>query len=129
MTMHLLPPMYSTTGKVKGKKKWPSAEAKRKAEMLESQWKDLLKKQGIEAEEKRRKRALESGVLTTSPRIPPGRETAKIASLDTGWVPCTKTTDKVYTGTKIKGIGTMHKSNAVPVFSDQEAKEISSMRR
>jgi len=129
MTMHLLPPMYSTTGKVKGKKKWPSAKAKRKAEMLESQWKDLLKKQGIEAEEKRRKRALESGVLTSSPRIPPGRETAKIASLDTGWVPCTKTTDKVYTGTKIKGIGTMHKSNAVPVFSDQEAKEISSMRR
>jgi len=129
MTMHLLPPMYSTTGKVKGKKKWPSAEAKRKAEMLESQWKELLKKQGIEAEEKRRKRALESGVLTTSPRIPPGRETPKIASLDTGWVPCTKTTDKVYTGTKIKGIGTMHKSNAVPVFSDQEAKEISSMRR
>jgi hypothetical protein len=30
---------------------------------------------------------------------------------------------------KIKGIGTMHKSNAVPVFSDQEAKDISSMRR
>jgi hypothetical protein len=27
------------------------------------------------------------------------------------------------------GIGTMHKSNAVPIFSDQEAKDISSMRR
>jgi len=27
------------------------------------------------------------------------------------------------------GIATMHKSNAVPVFSDDEAKEISSMRR
>lgn len=35
----------------------------------------------------------------------------------------------VYTGTKIIGIGTMHKSNAVPVFSDDEAKDISSMRR
>jgi hypothetical protein len=34
-----------------------------------------------------------------------------------------------YTGTKIKGIGTMHKSNAVPVFSDEEAKDIASMRR
>ncbi len=34
-----------------------------------------------------------------------------------------------YTGTKIIGIGTMHKSNAVPIFSDDEAKEISSMRR
>jgi hypothetical protein len=34
-----------------------------------------------------------------------------------------------YTGDNIVGIGTMHKSNAVPIFSDQEAKEISSMRR
>ena len=34
-----------------------------------------------------------------------------------------------YTGDKMKGIGTMHKSNAVPVFTDTEAKEISSMRR
>jgi hypothetical protein len=36
---------------------------------------------------------------------------------------------KVYTGTKVKGIATMHKSNAVPVFSDEEAVEISRMRR
>jgi hypothetical protein len=36
---------------------------------------------------------------------------------------------KVYTGTKVKGIATMHKSNAVPVFSDEEAVEISKMRR
>jgi hypothetical protein len=34
-----------------------------------------------------------------------------------------------YTGTKIKGIGTMHKSNAVPVFSDEEAHDIATMRR
>ena len=34
-----------------------------------------------------------------------------------------------YTGTKIIGIGTMHKSNAVPIFSDEEAKDISRMRR
>ena len=34
-----------------------------------------------------------------------------------------------YTGDKILGIGTMHKSNAVPVFSDDEAKDISKMRR
>jgi len=129
MTMHLEGPWLSTTGKQKTKKKWPSAEAKRKAEMLDSQWKSLLKQQGIEAEEKRRKRALTDAILTTSPKIPPGRETPKINSLDTGWVPCVKIKDNNYTGTKIKGIGTMHKSNAVPVFSDQEAKDISSMRR
>ncbi|HEY6437594.1 MAG TPA: hypothetical protein VIY47_13460 [Ignavibacteriaceae bacterium] len=34
-----------------------------------------------------------------------------------------------YTGTKIIGIGTMHKSNMVPIFSDDEAKDISKMRR
>jgi hypothetical protein len=29
----------------------------------------------------------------------------------------------------MKGVATMHKSNAVPVFTDKEAKEISNMRR
>jgi hypothetical protein len=36
---------------------------------------------------------------------------------------------KVYTGDKIIGIATMHKSNAVPVFSDEQAVDISRMRR
>jgi hypothetical protein len=61
--------------------------------------------------------------------IPAGRESPEIASLDTGFVTCVKKFGNSYTGDKIKGIGTMHKSNAVPVFSDNEAKEISSMRR
>jgi hypothetical protein len=65
-----------------------------------------------------------------SPRIPPGRETPKYASLDTGFIPCTKSVDgNTYTGAKMKGVATMHKSNAVPVFTDTEAKEISNMRR
>jgi len=34
-----------------------------------------------------------------------------------------------YTGTLIKGIATMHKSNAVPVIDEQYAKDIASMRR
>lgn len=57
------------------------------------------------------------------------RETRKIESLNTGLGVATKAEPKVYTGTKVKGIATMHKSNAVPVFTDQEAKDISSMRR
>lgn len=43
--------------------------------------------------------------------------------------PCSSKPSPVYTGTKIIGIGTMHKSNMVPIFNDQEAKDISSMRR
>lgn len=34
-----------------------------------------------------------------------------------------------YTGTLIKGIATMHKSNAVPVINDEQMKDISKMRR
>lgn len=34
-----------------------------------------------------------------------------------------------YTGTAMLGIGTMHKSNAVPVFSADEATDLAKMRR
>jgi hypothetical protein len=122
-------PWLSTTGKKKGKVKWASAEAKRKAEQLDREWKELLKRQGIELEEKKRRRALSAEVYQASSSRPFVRETERIASRDTGWIPCTKGADKVYTGTKVKGIGTMHKSNAVPIFSDEEAVEISKMRR
>ena len=63
------------------------------------------------------------------PKIPAGRETPLYASIDTGFIPCTKKSEYSYTGEKMKGVATMHKSNAVPVFTDNEAKEISSMRR
>lgn len=36
---------------------------------------------------------------------------------------------KVYTGDKMIGIGTLHKSNAVPIFSDDDAKDQALMRR
>ena len=40
-----------------------------------------------------------------------------------------KTQAQRYTGTLVKGISTMHKSNAVPIINDQEAKDIAKMRR
>ena len=129
--MHLEGPWLSTTGKKKGPKKWASAEAKRKAEMLEENWKALQKRWGVEAEEKKRTRAMTAPSLgsTYSLKIPEGRNTtAHIQSVDTGGNAVLKPS-KQYTGTKVKGIATMHKSNAVPVFSDEEAVEISKMRR
>jgi len=127
--MHLEGPWLSTTGKKKGKQKFRNADQARKARQLDESWKDLLKRHGIEQEEKRRKRALSSG--TYMPKSEPfRRETPHIPSLDpTNMAPCLKAPDKVYTGTLIKGIGTMHKSNAVPIFSDEEAVEIAKMRR
>jgi hypothetical protein len=129
MSFHLEGPWLSTTGKKKGPRKWASAEAKRKAEQLENNWKELLKRHGAEQEERKRTRALAATTLTYSPTPPPGRETVHIKSVDTGLGNATLKPAKQYTGTKVKGIATMHKSNAVPVFSDEEARDISKMRR
>lgn len=127
--MHLEGPWLSTTGKKKGKRKFRNADEARKARELDESWNALQKKWGIEAEDRKRKRALESGTYTPTPVY--RRETANIPSLNGGrdMAPAIKKAVPVYTGTKIKGIGTMHKSNAVPIFSDEEAVAISSMRR
>ena len=129
--MHLEGPWLSTTGKRKGKKKFASAEHARKARELDESWKELLKRQGVEQEERKRSRGLSAPSLSTSYSlaIPEGRNTtAHIKSVDTGGNATLKPA-KVYTGTKVKGIATMHKSNAVPVFSDEEAVDIARMRR
>jgi hypothetical protein len=131
--MHLEGPWLSTTGKRKGKKKFASAEHARKARELDESWKELLKRQGLEQEEKKRRRGLSAEALSSSGyrlTIPDGRNTtAHIKSLNSGLGNATMPAPKVYTGTKVKGIATMHKSNAVPVFSDEEAVDISRMRR
>jgi hypothetical protein len=129
--MHLEGPWLSTSGKKKGKKKFASAEHARKARELDESWKEIQKKWGIEAEEKKRRRAMTAPSLSGnySLAIPEGRNTtAHLKSLGTGGN-ATLAPAKVYTGTKVKGIATMHKSNAVPIFSDEEAVDIARMRR
>ena len=78
---------------------------------------------------KKRRRAMKAEPLTYKLSTPPGRDTNRnIPSLGmTG--NATKAPPKIYTGNKMLGIATMHKSNAVPVFSDDEAVAISNMRR
>ena len=127
--MHLEGPWLSTTGKKKGKKKFASADHARKAREQEESWKELQKRWGVEAEEKKRARAMSAPSLNYSLAIPEGRNTtAHIKSVNTGGNATLKA-PKVYTGTKVKGIATMHKSNAVPIFSNEEAVDIAHMRR
>ena len=57
------------------------------------------------------------------------RETPEYKSLDTGVGSTPKKEPQKYTGTLVKGISTMHKSNAVPIIDEQEAKDHASMRR
>jgi len=131
MTMHLEGPWLSTTGKKKGKMKFKSSEQKREYERLTAEWRELLKRQGAELESKRQNRAMQAAPLTYNLSTPVGRSTGhEVKSLDTGHMGAVRTREiPQYTGTKILGIGTMHKSNAVPIFSDEQAVDISRMRR
>lgn len=107
----------------KRKPKKPTAKQRE----LQSEWEKLLKKYEIKKPIAKTK---DIG-WTYSLGRPACRETPKIPSLNGGVdsAPATKKANPVYTGTKVKGIGTMHKSNAVPIFSDEEAVEIATMRR
>lgn len=130
MSMHLHHPSLSLNGKRKGKQKFRNAEEARKARELEASWKELQAKWGVDAEEKKRKRAMAAEPLAYKLSAPAGRTTTNhIPSRDTGGHVATAAPAKVYTGTKMLGIGTMHKSNSVPIFSDEEAVNIATMRR
>ena len=124
MTMHLVGPWMSTTGKKKGKKRWASAAQKKQAAELAASWKKIVDKHGAlvkKAKEINTKYCLSPNLPRSSSNIPSKPDTVKGA--------VTVKQSQQYTGDKIIGIGTMHKSNAVPIFSDDEAKDISKMRR
>jgi hypothetical protein len=127
--MHLEGPWLSTGGKRRGKKKFRNAEEARKARELDASWAALQKKWAVKSEPKK---TADSTTLSSSYslKIPEGRNTtAHIKSLNSGSGIAAKREPQRYTGTKVKGIGTMHKSNAVPIFSDDEAQDIAKMRR
>ena len=130
MTMHIIGPWLSTNGKKKSKHKYRSAEEAKRARDLDNSWQQLLAQHGQVIQKKKVETTFESLSYTLS--APAGRQKNNyhIKSLDTGHsgILPTKVIPR-YTGTNIIGIGTMHKSNAVPIFSDDEAKSISSMRR
>ena len=129
MTFHLAHPALSLSGKKKGKHKFRNAEEARKARELDASWKELQKKWEVDADAKRRSRAMKAEPLTYKLSTPAGRTTTN--NLPSRVTPggSTAPVHKVYTGTKVLGIATMHKSNAVPVFAEEEAIEISRMRR
>jgi hypothetical protein len=130
MTMHLAHPALSMGGKRKGKVKFRNSAEAQKARELDEAWKELQKKWEVDADDKKRKRALMAEPLQYTLSAPAGRETKRIASRDTGHSGAVRTKDiPQYTGTNIVGISTLHKSNAVPVFSREEAIDISKMRR
>jgi len=131
MTMHLVGPYLTTTGKKRGKTKFRNAAEAQRARELDREWNDLQKRWGVEADDKKRKRAMSAPTLDYKLTTPAGRTTSThIPSRDTGHTGTvsSKPTQQ-YTGTKMLGIGVLHKSNSVPIFSDEEAIDIAKMRR
>jgi hypothetical protein len=70
-------------------------------------------------------RSAELPVLT----CPPGREGGAYKSLATPGGSTATKPQHAYSGTKIKGVALMHKSNYAPVFDDQDAIDMARMRR
>ena len=133
MTMHLAHPALSLNGRKKGKKKFRNADQARKARELSQEWQQRQAEWASMSPQFGkglvRRQAKKSSVIMPAPVIDPARSTRHIPSVVTSGHHSTAKVIKVYTGTKMLGIGTMHKSNSVPIFSDPEAVEISRMRR
>lgn len=125
MSMHLHHPSLSMAGKKRGKQKFRSAEEARKARELAAEWEELQRKWAPKPVVKKVFKTESLAPAMGTARVTP----ANIPSRVTPGGDCSRKEQVQYTGTKMLGIGTMHKSNSVPVFSDDEAKAISSMRR
>lgn len=129
MTMHLMHPSLSMNGKRKGKTKFRNAEAAQKFRKAEADWKELKKKLGAVDDLKRQKRALSAPAYVPPKLTYRGAEEPRLPSLNVTLGTCLKIEPLQYTGDRLLGIGVMHKSNLVPIFSEDEARDISSMRR
>jgi hypothetical protein len=105
----------------KSKKRKPNAKQRE----LAAEWQKIVEKWTPKNPVKKKQ------TVNTIPKLvaPPGRETVRYPSLNTGNSGGFKKDPLFYTGDKMKGIGTLHKSNAVPIFTDDEAKDQANMRR
>ena len=103
----------------KSKKRKPTAKQRE----LQADWEQLIQKYAP--------KSVKTKTLSADKKVikPYVRETQYIPSLNSGYYNTFKKPDMYYTGENMKGIGTLHKSNAVPIFTDEEAKDQASMRR
>jgi len=104
----------------KKKKRKPNAYQR----ALALSWEEILKKYEVKPQSK----SVSTGVRPVR-ILRDGCDTSHIPSLDSGLGNTSKASSMVYTGDAMIGIGQLHKSNAIPVFSQEEAIDISKMRR
>lgn len=132
MSMHMEGPWLSTTGKRRGKKKFRNATSANKARQNAEAWQALLDKWEVKSETKTTKvrtTAQFNPVVRNAPVVDPKRLTHNIPSVVTGAGVAVKKPVQQYTGDAMIGIGQLHKSNGIPVFSKEEAHDLALMRR
>lgn len=137
MTMHLLGPAFSTLNTSKRKKKISDSQFHKFAMELNA-YNKQMKKYGLKPKtldeyiayrqgklKPQNKGAVKDPLTATTFR----RESPNIPSYgaQVGSIPARP--EQKYTGTLIKGVATMHKSNAVPVINEEQMHEVARMRR
>jgi len=130
--MHLLGPAFTTLSTKKKKTRGVTITAKFAQEFREHN--DLMKRVGS------KQKTVDEYITYRKGNFKPKLRGVKLAKLEVSdhrekypsgqgvGITFAKEPNK-YTGTLIKGISTLHKSNAVPVISEEEMKEHSQMRR
>ena len=91
-------------------------------------WSKKTRKMLLKNKTKKVKLTGQKSPVEIRPVCPP-RQTYRPPSLNSGAGVAVKKDNQVYTGSNMKGIGTLHKSNAVPIFTDEEAQDQANMRR
>lgn len=133
MTMHLLGPQFSTINSRKGKSK---------IKVNEKFLKDFQEYNALMKRCNSKPKTLDEYIAYRSGKSKgPKKSINKLPSYavsnhrdlypsygdQVGTIPAKP--EKAYTGTVIKGVAVMHKSNLVPIASQQQAEDVAKMRR
>lgn len=111
----------------RGSKNPVSKNPKAVARQLQDEWERLLKRHAAPLSLGAKAKGLKTVEVKEAVKSLPVKE--RPCSLMTTGGSTAKTKPKIYTGTKIIGIATMHKSNMVPIFNEEAAVEVAQMRR
>ena len=123
MTMHLVRGMTSLNTKnrkVNRKPGWEKAQAKH------DKW---LRKMNAHPDQIKKVRKEFKEYAPIKPYSRPTESYPSLQTTESFRGSTAKAEPKKYTGTYIRGIAVMHKSNMVPITSSKDAKEIARMRR
>ena len=107
------------------KMKFKSAEHKRQHEQLQKEWEQLKQKY-----EPKKRLIKQSNDWSYSLTTPAGRTTSHhIPSRNDGGGSALLKQSQTYTGDKMIGVSIIHKSCLQPIFNEESAKDVASMRR